>query len=106
MIFSLLAGRGASTPGGARTSAGSHLMEKTSIPFAVIGPNAPSPSLRVPIALGCPTWGWVVGSSQGTLSRAARDVGCAGVVGLANTAPCLKAVVSNLPEELISGDLV
>lgn len=27
-------------------------------------------------------------------------------VGLANTAPCLKAMVSNLPEELISGDLV
>lgn len=35
--------------------------------------------------------------------------GCGGTlerVGLANTAPCLKAVVSNLPEELISGDLV
>lgn len=35
--------------------------------------------------------------------------GCGSVpgrVGLANTAPCLKAMVSNLPEELISGDLV
>lgn len=35
--------------------------------------------------------------------------GCGSVPGrvaLANTAPCLKAVVSNLPEELISGDLV
>lgn len=82
-------------------------MEKTSsIPFPAMAPDAPSPSLRVPIALGCPTRGWVVGSGQGTLSRAVGDIGCAGVVGSASTAPCLKAVVSNLPEELISGDLV
>ena len=46
----------------------------------------------------------------GTLARAITSAGgCGGVpewVGLANTAPCLKAVVSNLPKELISGDLV
>lgn len=71
--------------------------------------SSPYHSEFLPICLGIAKW-WQGEAEVGTAACAITSAGgCGSVPGrvaLANTAPCLKAVVSNLPEELISGDLV
>lgn len=72
--------------------------------------SSPYYSEFLPSGFGIAERWWHGEAAVGTPACAiTSDGGCGSVperVALANTAPCLKAVVSNLPEELISGDLV
>lgn len=72
-------------------------------------PSSPCCSEFLLIGFGIAKW-WQGEAEVGTPACATTSAGgCGSVperVALASAAPCLKAVVSNLPEELISGDLV